>query len=195
MGQSSLKVLGTGSYNTALGYNTGVATGGSGFTNTTAVGNSAVVAASNQIRLGNTVITEIGGYEPWTDLSDGRYKRDVNENVPGLAFIQKLRPVTYHIDVTALSELNKEDYKRNEDGQIVYEAPKLSDQAARQHKAEMLNTSFIAQEVEAAAQSIGYDFYGVNAPSSPDDTYGLRYSVTVPLVKSVQELSIEKTNS
>ena len=192
VGQSSLKVLGTGSYNTALGYNTGVATGGSGFTNTTAVGNSAVVAASNQIRLGNTVITEIGGYEPWTDLSDGRYKRDVNENVPGLAFIQKLRPVTYHIDVTALSELNKEDYKRNEDGQIVYEAPDSLTQAARQHKAEMLNTGFIAQEVEAAAQSIGYDFYGVNAPSSPDDTYGLRYSVfTVPLVKAVQELSIE----
>lgn len=192
VGQSSLKVLGTGSYNTALGYNTGVATGGSGFTNTTAVGNSAVVAASNQIRLGNSVITEIGGYEPWTDLSDGRYKRDVNENVPGLAFIQKLRPVTYHIDVTALSELNKEDYKRNEDGQIVYEAPDSLTQAARQHKAEMLNTGFIAQEVEAAAQSIGYDFYGVNAPSSPDDTYGLRYSVfTVPLVKAVQELSIE----
>lgn len=192
VGQSSLKNLLTGSNNTALGYNTSVATGGSAFSNTTALGYSAVVASSNQIRLGNTVISEIGGYDPWTDLSDGRYKKDVHENVPGLAFIQKLRPVTYHLDVTALSELNKEDYIRNEDGQMVYEAPDSLTQAARQHKADMLNTGFIAQEVEAAAQSIGYDFYGVNAPSSPDDTYGLRYSVfTVPLVKAVQELSIE----
>ncbi|MBK9104240.1 MAG: tail fiber domain-containing protein [Saprospiraceae bacterium] len=192
VGQISLKNVVNGNFNTAVGYNSGVATGGSAFSNTLALGNSAAVAASNQIRLGNTVITEIGGYDPWTDLSDGRYKRDVNENVPGLAFIQKLRPVTFHIDVTALSELNKEDYKRNEEGQLVYEAPDPLTLEARKHKAEMLNTGFIAQEVEAAALSIGYDFYGVNAPSSPDDTYGLRYSVfTVPLVKSVQELSIE----
>jgi Secretion system C-terminal sorting domain len=31
----------------------------------------------------------------WTTISDGRFKQNVQENVPGLALIQKLRPVMY----------------------------------------------------------------------------------------------------
>ena len=49
-------------------------------------------------------------------------------------------------------------------------------------------TGFIAQEVEAAAQELGYDFSGVDKPKSEDDFYGLRYAeFVVPLVKGMQE--------
>ena len=51
-------------------------------------------------------------------------------------------------------------------------------------------TGFIAQEVEAAANKLNYDFSGVYKPQNDKDPYGLSYSdFVVPLVKAVQELS------
>lgn len=51
-----------------------------------------------------------------------------------------------------------------------------------------LQTGFIAQEVEAAAKSIDYNFSGIVKPQSKDDFYSLRYAeFVVPLVKAVQE--------
>ena len=53
-------------------------------------------------------------------------------------------------------------------------------------------TGFLAQNVEAAAQAIKYDFSGVDAPKNENDHYGLRYAeFVVPLVKAVQELDEE----
>lgn len=55
-------------------------------------------------------------------------------------------------------------------------------------KGEMLQTGFIAQEVEESANSLGFDFSGVDKPKNENDYYGLRYAeFTVPLVKAVQE--------
>jgi hypothetical protein len=55
-------------------------------------------------------------------------------------------------------------------------------------KAAELQSGFIAQEVEQAAQSIGYNFHGVDKPKNETTHYGLRYaSFVVPLVKAVQE--------
>jgi predicted RNase H-like nuclease (RuvC/YqgF family) len=55
-------------------------------------------------------------------------------------------------------------------------------------KAAELQTGFLAQEVEAAAESVGYDFHGVDKPKNENDFYGLRYAeFVVPLVKAVQE--------
>lgn len=51
-----------------------------------------------------------------------------------------------------------------------------------------LQTGFIAQEVEAAANSINYQFNGIVKPKNADAFYSLRYSeFVVPLVKAVQE--------
>ena len=53
-------------------------------------------------------------------------------------------------------------------------------------------SGFIAQDVEAAAQSIGYEFSGVDAPQNDKSLYGLRYAeFVVPLVKAMQELAQE----
>ena len=52
----------------------------------------------------------------------------------------------------------------------------------------MIQSGFIAQEVEEAAQSLGSDFSGVDAPNNDHDIYGLRLAeFVVPLVKAVQE--------
>jgi hypothetical protein len=145
--------------------------------NTTALGNGATVDASNQVRIGNSSVGSIGGYAGWTTLpSDGKYKTNVREDVPGLDFILKLRPVTYNLDLHRLSL----DLGEEQDGTL------------NPAKSAMVFSGFIAQEVEQAAQSVGYDFSGVDAPENSDGFFGLRYAeFVVPLVKSVQELSAQ----
>ena len=55
-------------------------------------------------------------------------------------------------------------------------------------KGAILQSGFIAQEVEKAAQDLGYDFSGVDKPQNDKDTYSLRYAeFVVPLVKAMQE--------
>jgi len=57
-------------------------------------------------------------------------------------------------------------------------------------KQQVRYTGFVAQEVEKAANDLGYDFSGVDKAKNENDVYGLRYAeFVVPLVKAVQELS------
>lgn len=63
--------------------------------NATAIGNGAIVAASNRVRIGNTAITRISGQVGFSIDSDRRLKQNVKEYELGLEFINKLRPVSY----------------------------------------------------------------------------------------------------
>src|SRR5438105_11889981 len=72
-----------------------------------AIGYNAQVDASNKIRIGNTDVTSIGGQVGWTMFSDGRYKKNIKENVPGLEFINQLRPITYTVDLLGLDRAQK----------------------------------------------------------------------------------------
>ena len=66
--------------------------------------------------------------------------------------------------------------------------PSAEEMASKQAQSQIVYTGFIAQEVEKAAQEVGYDFSGVDAPKNDKDMYGLRYAeFVVPLVKAVQE--------
>jgi len=163
----------TGSYNTALGYSSYYT--GTAYSYSTAIGFNSAITASNQIRIGDAPITSIGGYVGWSNLSDGRFKQNVQSNVPGLSFIKALNPVTYYLDMDALAyHLNTPDSLRRRD-----------DEGS---KSRVLQTGFIAQEVEQAAKSIGFEFSGVDAPKNEHDYYALRYAeFVVPLVKAVQE--------
>jgi trimeric autotransporter adhesin len=82
----------TGNFNTALGYNAGPSSSNPGFSNTTAIGYLAMPTTPGQVRIGNTSVSSIGGQVSWSTLSDGRFKRDIREDVSGLEFINKLRP-------------------------------------------------------------------------------------------------------
>jgi hypothetical protein len=160
------------------------------FTNCMALGYNAHVDASNKAVIGNTSVTSIGGYVNWSNFSDGRFKRNIREDVPGLSFINQLRPITYNLDISAINAgLDKNKQPGLREGE---QAQSLSDEdlAGISEKEKIVYTGFIAQEVEDAARKIDYDFSGIDKPKDVDAQYGLRYAeFVVPLVKAVQELS------
>jgi hypothetical protein len=176
----------TGSDNTALGDGAYVSSGN--LTNATAIGAEAVVDASNKVRIGNTSVTSIGGQVGWTTFSDGRYKKSTSQNVPGLAFISKLKPVTYTMDVDAIDAALRPPHQSLEERNPENLNPSAEEIASKQAQSQIVYTGFIAQEVEQAAKEIGYDFSGVDVPKNDKGMYGLRYAeFVVPLVKAVQE--------
>jgi hypothetical protein len=142
--------------------------------NSNAFGEGAKTTIDNSISLGNSSILSIKGQVSPTTYSDARVKTDIQENVPGLAFIKKLHPVTYRYDIHRQNELMG--------------IKDIANWPSKYDIEKMTFTGFLAQDVEAAARSIGYDFSGVDAPKNDKTLYGLRYAeFTVPLVKAVQE--------
>jgi hypothetical protein len=181
LGANSLVQNTFGAYNTAIGYNTGPNTGG--LYNTTCVGIDAYATGNDMVRIGNIYVGSIGGFQNWTNISDERFKENVMEDVPGLSFITRLRPVTYRLNREKVSEFtgltaNQGKLRENDPSLTFYSGEPYS----------QVSTGFIAQEVEAAAQKIGFNFSGVDSPKNEGDFYGLRYAeFVVPLVKAVQE--------
>ncbi|MBL7745477.1 MAG: tail fiber domain-containing protein, partial [Chitinophagaceae bacterium] len=109
----------------------------------------------------------------------GRFKRNVQENVKGLDFIMKLRPVTYNLDITNASKKAKENAGQEWDATM---------KQAIAEKENMVYTGFVAQEVEQAAKETGFEFSGVDKPRNEYGFYGLRYAeFVVPMVKGMQE--------
>jgi trimeric autotransporter adhesin len=176
VGADANSSLAGGNYNIAVGSASGTVNGT--FNNTISIGNYGYWNSyDNQVFLGNLSTGWNGGNVGWSTYSDARVKRDVNEDVVGLDFINKLRPVTYHRDIDLQAQLTGndpvEDYPRK------YDIEKIK------------FSGFIAQEVEQAAIESGYEFSGVNTPKTENDLYTLTYeSFVVPLVKAVQEQQI-----
>ena len=107
--------------------------------------------------------------------SDARFKYNIREDVPGLDFIKRLKPVTYYFDEDGLNEFTRTG-KINEYRQVAYKSNG------------QLHTGFLAQDVEKIARELGYRFDGVHAPANDKDHYSLAYSQFImPLVRSVQE--------
>jgi trimeric autotransporter adhesin len=192
IGTNALQLTSNSWYNTVVGANSGQAydngynnvflganndVNGSGYFNVIAIGQAVTCTASSQARIGNSATNSIGGYADWTNFSDGRYKKNMQENVKGLDFIMRLRPITYNLDVTGIrTHLGQ--------GAVKDEGTRRS---ISERESEVLS-GFSAQEVEAAAAASGYEFSGVDKPKNANDFYGLRYGdFVVPLVKAVQE--------
>jgi hypothetical protein len=85
----------TGSYNTFLGWGTGVFS--NNIDNCTAVGKQAYCDGPNQVRLGGGEVISIGGKVGWSALSDVRAKKDIRDISLGLDFVLQLRPVEYEL--------------------------------------------------------------------------------------------------
>lgn len=66
-----------------------------GLTNSCAIGAGTIVSTSNTIQLGNSKITSLCCEVNLTTPSDKRQQICVIENVPGIEFINRLRPITY----------------------------------------------------------------------------------------------------
>jgi hypothetical protein len=133
---------------------------------------------SNQVLLGNSLTTSFKCKVSQSTFSDSRIKNNVQEDVHGLDFILKLRPVTYN-------------YKIHKDGNGLgpdQENQPLPNYEGWDDVTKIKFSGFIAQEVEQAAKESGYDFSGVDKPKDEESLYALRYSeFVVPLVKATQE--------
>jgi trimeric autotransporter adhesin len=188
-----------GDFNTAVGFEAGlygsvkgtfVGKGAycypGGLINATAIGYGAVTNYNNSVRIGNYEVTSIGGQVNWTAFSDGRFKKNIKDDVPGLEFITQLKPVTYNLDLQGLENtyaphIREEKLK-----------PTAEETALREANAKIKYTGFVAQEVEETAKKLGYDFSGIDKPKTKEGFYGLRYSdFVVPLVKAVQQLDAD----
>lgn len=186
MGDFALNNNTSGDNNTGVGHSANVASGD--LHNATAIGAFAKVDASNKVRIGNTLVTSIGGQVGWTTFSDGRYKRNIHENVGGLAFINSLRPVSYTVDTKSLNEYYSNGINKGEESQD--DNAKIAFARATEESAKIIHDGFIAQEVEHSAKRFNFEFSGVDKPQTAEGVYGLRYEkFVVPLVKAVQELS------
>jgi hypothetical protein len=171
-----------GNSNTAIGNESGKNLP-SGVNNVTCLGSNTGwnTTSSNQINIGDFSVTSIGGQVNWGTYSDKRIKTDVKENVPGLAFIKQLTPVTYHLDIKKQYELAMNGKKdESKDYPEKYDIEKIT------------QTGFLAQDVETASKNVGYNFSGVEVPKNGQGLYKLRYAeFVVPLVQAVKELSKE----
>jgi trimeric autotransporter adhesin len=177
VGYSSAANFDMGWNNTVLGANSD----GSfyGQYNIIAVGAGVICPDNSTARIGNTATWSIGGFAGWSNFSDSHFKKDIKENVKGIDFITKLRPVTYRLNIQELSKQLKENNGEEWDKQM---------KTAIAEKEKMVYTGFVAQEVEKAAEETGFVFSGVDKPRRTDGYYGLRYAeFVVPLVKAVQE--------
>ncbi len=164
----------SGKNNTALGYSAYSNKGN--YSNSTGLGFNAEPNGNNVVRIGNMSVGTIGEYAEWTTVSsDARIKTDVKENIPGIAMVNKLRPVTYHLDMDAIARIIGTP-----------DSLRLYDAEASKSAEEQIG--LIAQEVEQAANELGFEFHAIEKPKGPNSHYGLRYSEFVPvLVKAIQE--------
>ena len=178
IGQYALQNNNNGNENIAIGYWAGTHPNTPSIYNTISIGNSDILNAfQNQAFIGNTSTQWIGGQTTWSTYSDARIKNNIHEDVKGLEFITRLRPVTYYISNRAIISLtgNKE----------------TPDFPGKNDNEKTKRSGFIAQEVEQAAKSAGYDFSGYTVPQNAQSLYSLSYEqFVVPLVKAVQEQQI-----
>lgn len=149
----------TGTGNVVLGYDADLT--GSALTNAIAIGNNTTVNASNKIRLGNAAITVAEIQVAWTVTSDKNEKADVRHDVPGLALVSRLQPVTYF-------------YKSH-----------LADPSATATR----YTGLLAQDVHATLNELGISSSIVTQPAADGSgAWGIRYAeIVMPLIQSVQE--------
>ena len=182
VGYASLAYNTTGSFNSSLGFGTDVPIF-STFSNATALGALAIVNAGDKVRIGDVNVTVIEGQPAFYTGSDGRFKTNISEDdVKGLDFIKRLRPVVYNFDTRKFEEFLTD---RMPDSARAIRLNRDFSASTR-----LRRSGFIAQEVELAANEAGYNFDAIHKPANATDNYSLAYGqFVVPLVKAVQELS------
>jgi trimeric autotransporter adhesin len=157
--------------------------------NAAAIGARALVNTSNKVRIGNTSVTVIEGQVGWSWPSDGRFKTNVQQDVPGLQLVNLLRPVSYNFETEKF-----EKFLGKTDEEIA------GNKANYMQASQIRQTGLIAQELETALNQVGYNFSGLHKPQTEYDNYGIAYDNFIPvLIKALQELdakakAAEKTN-
>lgn len=194
----------TESNNTCIGYGANIP---AGLNNCTSLGfqagNNNWMSIDNQMQLGNASLTDIFCWNAiiWSG-SDKRIKKNIQQNVPGLSFINLLNPVTYNIDIHTENSIIGYPTKTtiipavtDTSGNIITPASVITSNdtvfwPGKYNIEHKLFSGLLAQQVYSAANQIGYNFSGISVPTDSNHFFALDYSqFTVPLIKAVQELS------
>ncbi len=163
-------------YSTFLGYHTKLNAERWNVTMLGSLISGAQCTGNNQMILGSTQVQQIRAQVSGiTTYSDERFKTQVKEDVSGLDFILRLKPVTYVEKPELLHE--------------IWGTPD-SVMQMMDHSG-MENVRFIgllAQDVEKAAKESGFDFPGIDVPRNSKEVYSLRYTdFIMPVIKATQE--------
>ena len=167
--------LTTGSYNTCIGYQTDVSAIGAA--NQISIGSHVACTENSQVSIGQSgsaVRNEFDTDNAWTQSSDVRKKKDIEDAVLGLDFVNDLRPVTYEWKPNNefpedFAEYNKEN---------------LMTLGVRMH-------GLVAQEVKAALDKTSVTRFA-GWKEDPDGSQRISKEMfVIPLIKAVQELSAE----
>ena len=166
----------TGNSNICIGYNTETSANNS--TYQIVIGDSITGGENDQFTFGkasNIVQNEFDTDAAWTRTSDVRKKRNIKDDILGLEFINKLRPVTHQWKPS--NEFPKEWDEYSEENNMNLDATMHG---------------LIAQEVKEALDDVGVDtFSGWKERKDGSQTVSREMFIT-PLINAVKELSSEK---
>ena len=134
------------------------------YTNSTAIGNGAIIQDNNQIVLGNSAILSLKcAIQTITSLSDARDKKDIEPLTNGINFIEKMNPVSFI-------------WNMRDGGKV--DIPEMG---------------FIAQELKQVQEETGITVPNLVLETNPDRLEA-SYGTLLPiLIKAVQELSAKVT--
>jgi len=164
--------LSTGSNNVCIGVNT--RTSANSNNNSIAIGHD-IDSAANQVSIGksgNKIYNEFDTDAAWTQSSDVRLKKDIQDSTLGLDFVNDLRPVTYQWKSS--NELPKDFAHYNEENN------KTTD---------VTMTGLIAQEVKEAIDKSGVERFSGWAEDRDGVQQVSKEMFVFPLIKAVQELT------
>ena len=192
IGSAALQSLTAGRNNTAIGYQSGyystaLTTGAQNillgaYTRTSSatatyqyvIGYDISGQADNNVTIGSQsgkIYNSFTANATWTQTSDGRLKKNIQNETLGLSFINRLRPVKY--EWKASNELEPEN-------------PLYSEENNRATGVTM--HGLIAQEVKAALDAEGVDTFA-GWDMGPDGIQAISREMFVsPLIKAIQEL-------
>lgn len=178
IGYRSLDHIKDGNNNTALGLYTDVAS--SGFENATILGFGAFAYKSHAVYIGNNNVASVVSHVTISIPTDKRIVKNVEEDVPGLEFINRLKPVTFNYNLSQEDQILR--------GNDIPNA--LRGNGGRSQKESIKFSGFVAQDVQDAADETKYDFSGVDKANSDKQVNAVRYADFIaPIVKAIQDLS------
>jgi len=190
LGTDALGSTTEGQCNTGIGHNAGfnVTTGNNNLLLGKEAGRAgspsgAISTGSHNVVLGDNNITDLYCADTTISSSDKRDKTDIKDFTHGLDFVTKLNPKTYVWD--------KRSWYLTDDNQSILDVTPDGT-----HKKDRVNIGFMAQDVLALENEIGYGnskndmlFTSINEDQT---AYGLKYERLVPvLVNAIKELKKE----
>jgi hypothetical protein len=177
IGTNALANLTSGANNTVVGTYGSVITGTTTGSNVTTLGYNALPSSatiSNQITLGNSSVTSLRcAVTTITAISDVRDKKDIEDLLVGLDFINKIRPVKFTWNM-------RPDIETDASGNITeIHSTKNGD----------VEAGFIAQELDAVQDATNNEWLNLVYKDNPERLEATQGKLLPILVKAIQDLS------